>query len=83
MSERASRATVLMADEAERRGAECEDSAGIVQAIVDAHQLGFYAWFCVCCELANRAAIRRGFTSEAERAYTRAGERTTKPSSTV
>lgn len=62
--------TVLMklADAAEARGADCNDTAGIVRELVITHNLGFYAWFCVCCELADRAACREGYKSSGHRA---------------
>jgi len=58
-----------MVDEAERQSADSNDCKGIVRDIVTAHGLGFNAWFCVCVDLANRAARRQGFASEVDRAY--------------
>jgi hypothetical protein len=63
-------ATRLLADEAELRGGTANDADDIVRGIVTAHGLGFYAWFCVCCELADRAARRQGFDNEVHRALT-------------
>lgn len=62
----------LLTDEAERQGAEANDEQGIVRALVVAHGLGFNAWFCVCCELADRAAKRQGYDNEVHRAFTAA-----------
>ena len=59
-----------LTDKAESLGADANDSQCIVRAIVTAHGLGFYAWFCVCCELAERKAKRMGFDGEVDRAYT-------------
>jgi len=56
------KAIKLMADAAEKGGADANDSTGLVRAIVTAHGLSFNAWFCVCCELADRkkAAVNHG-----------------------
>jgi hypothetical protein len=64
----AATATQILADEAERRGATPNDDDGTVRALVAAHGLGFCAWFCVCCELADRRARAEGYTSQAHRA---------------
>lgn len=64
----AKEATVILADEAERQGATPDDAAGIVRALVLAHGLEFCAWFCVCCELADRAARREGYADQIDRA---------------
>lgn len=58
----------LMADEAERRGENANDDGGNVRAIVSAHGLSFNAWLCVCCELADRAAQKKGFRGQGEMA---------------
>ena len=58
----------LMADEAERRGENANDDGGNVRSIVAAHGLSFNAWFCVCCEIADRSAQREGFSNQFERA---------------
>ncbi len=60
----------LMTDAAEEQGADVNDTNGVIRAIVTAHGLGFNAWFCVCCELADRSAQRQGFKNQCERAYT-------------
>ena len=60
----------LLTDEAERLGAEANDEQHVVRSLVLAHGLGFNAWFCVCCELAERSAKQNGFASECDRAYT-------------
>ena len=75
MKNRIWEAVRLMADEAERRGENANDDGGNVWSIVSAHRLGFNAWLCVCCELANRSARREGFKSEADRAYSQAEEK--------
>lgn len=62
-------AIAILADEAERQGADANDTNGTVRAIVTTHGLGFNAWFCVCCELADRAARRQGFKNEVDRAF--------------
>ncbi len=72
----AAAATLILADEAERQGATPDDSAGIVRALVLAHGLEFCAWFCVCCELADRAARREGFDNQGHRAIMRALQNT-------
>jgi hypothetical protein len=66
----------LMADAAEKLGADADDTKGIIRRIVTAHDLGFNAWFCVCCEIANREARGAGFRGEAHRAYVAATKRT-------
>lgn len=58
----------LLADHAERNGADPNDDDGKVRALVTAHGLGFEAWFCVCCELADREAQRAGYHNQGERA---------------
>ena len=63
----------LLAEEAERLGADANDSNGIVRELVVAHGLEFYAWFCVCCELADRAAQRQGYKDQFERALQQPG----------
>lgn len=64
----------LLADEAERQGSDANDSSGIVRALVGVNLPGrvdaqFSAWFCVCCELADRAARVNGYTSAVEQAW--------------
>jgi hypothetical protein len=61
----------LLADEAERLGADANDNKGIVRELVTAHGLSFNAWFCVCCELADRSAQREGYWNQGERAASR------------
>ena len=61
-------ATKILADEAERLGADANDDNGIVRQLVTTHGLSFCAWFCVCCELADRKAQRQGFKDQADRA---------------
>lgn len=65
------KALCQLTDEAEQRGADANDSNGIVRAVVAQHGLSFYAWFCVCCELADRSAQREGFKNQADRAASR------------
>lgn len=64
----AAEATKLLADEAERLGADAGDDKGVVRRLVLAHGLSFFAWFCVCCELADRQARRAGFKDQFEMA---------------
>jgi len=64
----ATEATRILADEAERMGADANDDKGIVRQLVLAHGLSFCAWFCVCCELADREARRQGFKNQSDRA---------------
>jgi hypothetical protein len=66
----------LMTDEAEKLGADADDTQGIIRQIVTDHNLGFNAWFCVCCEIADRRARSAGFRGEAHRAYVAATKRT-------
>ena len=61
----------LLTDEAQKRGANANDSNGIVRALVTAHGLGLNAWFCVCCEIADRGAQAEGFKNQADRAASR------------
>ena len=50
----------ILADEAQKQGADANDSTGVVREIVLAHGLSFNAWLCVCCELADRKkAVQR------------------------
>ena len=58
----------LLSDHAEKLGADAADSNGLVRAVVTAHELGFDAWLCVCCELADRSARRQGYADQADRA---------------
>jgi hypothetical protein len=69
----AAEATRILTDEAERLGADANDSEGIVRQLVFAHGLGFNAWFCVCCELADRKAQKQGFKNQADRATSTPG----------
>jgi hypothetical protein len=64
----ATTATQILADEAERQNADPDDTNGAVRALVLTHGLGFCAWFCVCCELADRRARSEGYRSSADRA---------------
>ena len=59
----------MLTDTAEALGADANDTQGIVRELVLTNGLGFNAWFCVCCELAERSAKRQGFASEVDRAY--------------
>lgn len=61
-------ATRLLADEAIRLGADANDEQGIVRELVTRHELGFNAWFVVCCEIADRKAQLEGFKNQFERA---------------
>ena len=56
----------IMADEAEEVGGTANDDSGAVRSIVERHGLSFNAWFCVCCELADRKAQRLGFRNQGE-----------------
>jgi len=58
----------VMADAAIEQGADANDTNGVVRAIVLAHGLGFNAWLCVCCEIADRAAQKNGFKNQADQA---------------
>lgn len=58
----------VLTDEAKRQGADANDTSGAVRAIVNAYGFGFEAWFCVCCELADRSARRDGFVDQCDRA---------------
>lgn len=58
----------LLTDQAQELGADANDSTGIVRHLVTAHGLSFEAWFCVCCELADRNAQREGFKNQVDRA---------------
>jgi hypothetical protein len=69
-------AVQLMTDAAIAQGADANDSTGIVRAIVIAHGLSFDAWFCVCCEIADRSARAEGFEGQAHRAAARMQKRT-------
>lgn len=62
-------AVQLLADYAEELGATANDEDRKVRELVSDHGLGFNAWFCVCCELADRAAKRQGYSSEVARAF--------------
>ena len=64
----AQEATKILADEAERQGADANDDKGIVRRLVLAHGLSFNAWLCVCCELADRDARKQGFKNQFDRA---------------
>lgn len=77
---RASDVIQPLADEAECQGADSSDSCGIVRALVAVNLPGstdeqFSAWFCVCCELANRSARAEGYYDSVERAWTLAHRR--------
>ncbi len=61
-----------LANEAERLGAECNDDAGLIRKLVAEQGLGFNAWFCVCCELADRDARRLGYKNAVEFAFKQA-----------
>jgi hypothetical protein len=54
----------VLTDEAQRLQATPNDDSGIVRALVLAHGLGFNAWLCVCCELADRNAQAQGFSNQ-------------------
>ena len=69
----AKEAVSLLTDEAERQNADADDLRGIVRAIVVANVsegAWFEAWFCVCIELADRAARREGYQGAVDRAMT-------------
>ena len=57
-----------MADLAEFNNATANDETGVVRAVVAHYGFGFEAWFCVCCELADRAARRKGFKDQCDMA---------------
>jgi hypothetical protein len=63
-----------LVDRAETLGATANDEDGTVRRLVGEYGLGFNAWFCVCCDLANRAAQAEGYSSEVERAFEAARE---------
>lgn len=67
----------VLTDEAERLNADANDTTGVVRQLVMAHGFGFEAWFCVCCELADRSAQRQGFKNQVDRAFTVAKQRLT------
>jgi hypothetical protein len=67
-----------LADSAEMRGASASDEDGVVRRLVESYGLDFLAWFCVCCELAERSARREGFKDQGERAAARMGARAAK-----
>ncbi len=69
----AEEATMILADEAEKLGADANDCKGIVRQLVVAHGLGFCAWFCVCCELADRSAQHEGYKNQIDRALNQPG----------
>lgn len=50
----------LLADEAEKRGASAGDTDGKLRRLVTENGLGFNAWFCVACELSDRASRASG-----------------------
>lgn len=58
----------LLATCAIELGATANDDNGIVRALVTQHGLGFNAWFCVCCEIADRNARADGFKDQCDRA---------------
>lgn len=58
----------IMADAAETQGGTASDDNGVVHAIVTTHGFSFEAWLCVCCELADRGACRRGFKDQFDQA---------------
>ncbi len=62
------RAIRIMADEAEKLNADSNDENQIIRQIVLRRGLGFNAWFCVCCEIADRQARKEGFKSSIDRA---------------
>ena len=57
-----------LADECEKFGGTASDDDGTVRYIVEHYGQGFGAWFCVCCELADRSAQREGFKNQGDRA---------------
>lgn len=61
----------LMADDAALNGADANDSTGYVRDLVAQNGLGFNAWLCVCCELADRSAQAEGFADQFQRAAKR------------
>ena len=66
-------AVTLLADEAERLNADANDTNGAVRELVLDHGLSFNAWFCVCCELADRSARREGYKDQFDRAAQKVG----------
>jgi len=59
----------IMADKAIALGETTgSDATGIVRAVVLANGLSFNAWFCVCCEIADRNAQAEGFKNQQDRA---------------
>jgi hypothetical protein len=58
----------LLTDEALKHDADANDSNGAVRQLVTAHGLGFNAWFCVCCEIADRKAQSQGYENQGHRA---------------
>lgn len=62
------RIVTVMADEAEKSNADSNDENGVIRQIVIKHGLGFNAWFCVCCEIADRAARKEGFNNSIDKA---------------
>lgn len=67
--------TKILADEAEGLGATSDDEIGVVGALVAQHGLGALAWFCVCCELADREAQREGYADALDKAVTQFDQR--------
>jgi hypothetical protein len=65
----ATEAITLLTDEACRLGADANDTTGVVRQLIEAHGLSFYAWFCVCCEIADRKAKELGYKNEVDRAF--------------
>lgn len=62
----------VLTNEAIRRGAEASDDNGIVRALVEEeHGLGFYAWFVICCAIADRNAQAEGYKDQGDRAAAR------------
>jgi hypothetical protein len=60
----------LLASRAIELGADANDTNGAVRELVSQNGLGFNAWFCVCCEIADRNARAQGFKNQSDRAAT-------------
>lgn len=68
MGWRVTEAIKLLADKAQEMGATASDKDDKVRVLVLSNGLGFNAWFCVCCELADREARAQGWKDQFDRA---------------